>query len=645
MSSNVFKNIVLGAASAGLAVKRPETPSPFAMERMDISDRFRPVQSYADTSSFYSGASTAGENGDRYYTGGLNVSPMSQSVANQFGSMPRALGAAVGVTGLSLFSTLGSGVSRFNLERIEKNIAEGKEGYALGMLNGRIVGVSPGLFGGYTLSGVLPEGLTPQQRSQLIENILSTNRPSGVQQTPDYAGTAAEAVDLQMAAPQPTDSEQAASYRQNVVRDLQGRPVTIGSSDQYVTTQQGQNVSQAALEQQYQAAQREKERQAALERQRESDNNSSSSSAGSGRTESAGADWSAPSGGSSNPADRGYSMRAEGGRVGMADGGSADPVQGNGFVGGSPDNYTKAQTVADDENRQVREGSFVLNAPTAEKLQNAGLLPKGVDNSDKNSTIKANKGGLMDVALSKGEYVIEPEEAQRIGYSFLEQLNNGGKAEVDRRQAAADGGFIRGYAEGGELPLAKVELSDSTRNKFNTFLKSRRQRADVERLIDNMDDRERLAVLALAETTAATDSVESMMGVGQTAINRARTNRPSFSKVNDLASVMKQRSSRGSGSKMFQYDGLEPGILSMRLKEVVEGRVPGAVTKTFSAADNLLNPETESDPILPFDVMFYTKPNAPLAKNFEKNPKMRFVKSYGGHDYYALDAAPEGTRK
>ena len=64
-------------------------------------------------------------------------------------------------------------------------------------------------------------------------------------------------------------------------------------------------------------------------------------------------------------------FRAKGGHVGMADGGSADPVQKTGFVEGSPDNYTKAQTVADDENRQVREGSFVLNAPTTEKLQKA----------------------------------------------------------------------------------------------------------------------------------------------------------------------------------------------------------------------------------------------------------------------------------
>jgi len=128
----------------------------------------------------------------------------------------------------------------------------------------------------------------------------------------------------------------------------------------------------------------------------------------------------------------------KGGIVKKSEGGK---VQKTGFVEGSPDNYAKGDTVADTVKTQVREGSFVLNAPTVEKLQQAGMLPKGVDNSDKNATIKANKGGLMDVALSKGEYVIEPEEAQRIGYSFLEKINDQGKAEVDRRQAMNQGGF------------------------------------------------------------------------------------------------------------------------------------------------------------------------------------------------------------
>ena len=53
-------------------------------------------------------------------------------------------------------------------------------------------------------------------------------------------------------------------------------------------------------------------------------------------------------------------------------------VQRTGFVEGSPDNYAKGDTVADTVKTQVREGSFVLNAPTVEKLQQAGMLPRGL---------------------------------------------------------------------------------------------------------------------------------------------------------------------------------------------------------------------------------------------------------------------------
>ena len=82
-----------------------------------------------------------------------------------------------------------------------------------------------------------------------------------------------------------------------------------------------------------------------------------------------------------------------------------------------------------------------MNAPMTEKLQEAGLLPKGVDNPAKKSTIKANKGGMIDVALSKGEYVFEPEEAKAIGYDTLNKINDIGKPEVDRRQALREGGL------------------------------------------------------------------------------------------------------------------------------------------------------------------------------------------------------------
>ena len=48
---------------------------------------------------------------------------------------------------------------------------------------------------------------------------------------------------------------------------------------------------------------------------------------------------------------------------------------------------------------------------------------------------------MIDVALSKGEYVFEPEEAKAIGYDTLNKINDIGKPEVDRRQALREGGL------------------------------------------------------------------------------------------------------------------------------------------------------------------------------------------------------------
>lgn len=442
MSSSFYRDLIAGQIVA------PRVPTPTVdSPRRNIDYRQYPFgygasQAAASASSY---GTRSGGSGPGPYRGPLDVMGMTRSVEDQFVGAPRALSGAMSTVGLGAAIGFGSAISMRNLQRIESKIAEGEAGYALGMFNNRIIGVSPGLFGGYTLSGVLPEGLTPQQRNQLTSNLLSLRE---AQDNPkDFAVTP-------QPTPEPTDEERAARGRENIVYDSQGNPVTVGSGrdkGNYVTTESGQYVSQAELQRQNrakqaadaEAARQERARaaeaaraQAAAEaarRQQEDDSNREDY----GRNE-----YSVGTSGSSNPADRGgYRMNAKGGRMDMADGGSTDPVQGNGFVDGSPDNYTNSQTVADDEFRRVRPGSFVMNAPMTEKLQEAGLLPKGVDNPAKKSKIKADKGGMIDVALSKGEYVFEPEEAKEIGYDVLNKINNMGKAEVDRRQSMNQGGF------------------------------------------------------------------------------------------------------------------------------------------------------------------------------------------------------------
>ena len=659
--SNPIRNAIADFTLGQIAAPRVPTPT-IDSPRINIDYRQYPFgYGTSQTTASASSYTRSGGSGPGTYKGPLDVMGMTQSVENQFVGAGRGLSGAMSPVGFSSFMGIGSAIALKNFQRIENKIAEGEAGYALGMFNNRIIGVSPGLFGGYALSGVLPEGLTPQQRSQLASNLLSLRE---AQDNPkDFAVAPQPTVE-------PTDEERAASGRANIVFDDKGQPVKVGTTDDYVTTASGRYVDQAELQRQNQAKQAADAEAARQERARAAEAARAQAAAEAAQRERDDSDNNQPrneysigTSGSSNPADRGYSMRAKGG-----------PVQKTGFVEGSPDNYAKGDTVADTVKTQVRENSFVLNAPTVERLQEAGLLPKGVDNSDKKTTIKAKKGGLMDVALSKGEYVIEPEEAQRIGYSFLEKINDQGKAEVDRRQAAADGGFINGYQEGGKtLPTVlpqpspvrqayvgedidrpEIPLTDNMIAQFEVYNNSKKQRKDVENLINALDDRENLALVALAETTAETDDIEAMMGVQTTVINRVKSKavkpekyplvRRDFKNVTDVKSALKQRTpGRGSGSFMFQYDGFEPKYLSPKIDSVLKGQVPAfAITKIMASSANVLDPEAQfGEGLFPDTVTFYTREDAPLAKDMELNPQMRYVTTLGGHDFYSYEAAPE----
>ena len=495
MASNILQDFIggqLAQRAAGIrpSVDRPRvaTPNPFDdSDRIDIRDRFRPQQQDSTSpDSFYATTATGGSDSQGFYTGPIKVTGMTQSVADQFVGMPKGVSVGISGTGLGTFAGIGAAISKKNLERIEAKIAAGEEGYGLGMFNGRIVGVSPGIAGdnSFVFSGVLPEGLTHNQRVELRDAIMAAGKPLQYRQTPDYfPGAVDEQVGVAPPS-EPTDEERAAAAGSNIVYDDSGNPVKVGSGRDFgniVTTESGRYVDQAELQRQNQAKQAADAEAARQERARAAAEEAARSRMAAQRDDSdennqPRNEYSIGTGGSSNPADRGYSMRAEGGRIGMADGGSADPVQKTGFVEGSPDNYTKAQTVADDENRQVRVGSFVLNAPTTEKLQKAGVLPKGVDNPDKNTTIKANKGGMMDVALSKGEYVLEPEEAKEIGYGTLNKINDRGKPEVDRRQAMGHGGMTG----------TKEEIEDVFAPRDEATLRYE-EAFDIDTILDNMD--------------------------------------------------------------------------------------------------------------------------------------------------------------
>ena len=277
---------------------------------------------------------------------------------------------------------IGQAASKRNLKDIQQNIIAGEEGYGLGYFQGRLIGVRPG----GQLSGVLPEGMTLEQQRELASNILATNQR---RYQFDYDNPL-------------TDTSSAAGLNPSFSPSAQPAPEYTLPPAERPSRDPGGSSGPA-------------------------DTSSGSASAGHGGL----------GGQSGGP-------RATGGTVGFAEGGTTqkDPIQRTGFVEGPPQEYAKGTTVADTENLRVKEGSFVINAPMTEKLQEAGVLPKG------NQKRKAAKGGnMMEVALSKGEYVVEPKDVPKFGgYNFLEAVTDMGKPEVERRQAMQKGGKASAYS-------------------------------------------------------------------------------------------------------------------------------------------------------------------------------------------------------
>lgn len=173
-----------------------------------------------------------------------------------------------------------------------------------------------------------------------------------------------------------------------------------------------------------------------------------------------GKDDSSSSGSSADASDDGSGGTAfkSGGRVGYQAGGEAGFAERPEFVGGNQTQPDKV-SVADDQPRDVQEGSFVINAAAADfagRDDIEKMLRKAYQKAG-----DAGQSGVsqeVQIAVSKGEVIIPPHIAKIIGYDRLNKINNRGKKEIARRQEAAGGGFIdrKKFAKGDMvLPKSK----------------------------------------------------------------------------------------------------------------------------------------------------------------------------------------------
>jgi len=310
---------------------------------------------------------------------------------------------------------------------VADKMAQGIAGYDQGYLNGQLVSLSPGFFGGQVLTGNVPMDLSAsdfadmlsQSREREDEDAISgmaQGNPLAMMEagisTDDYSS--------------PTEAAQAgigySSY------DAQGNPTGAApAGSQYSAT------------------------------------GVFSSGSGDDGGSDDGGSVSSVSDAADDPAE-GFDFN-KGGSVSMQEG--SDPTQQQqaptgemGFVGGPPDKFTEQQTIADDIPKTVPEGAFVINAPAVEfagKEDIKNMLidayeKAGLDKSNINTKIPSKE--QVDIMISRGEVIVPPEVAKVIGYDRLEKINNRGKKEVARRKEesqqqekpqarmASNGGFM-----------------------------------------------------------------------------------------------------------------------------------------------------------------------------------------------------------
>ena len=338
----------------------------------------------------------------------------------------------------------------------------------------------------------------------------------------------------------------------------------------------------------------------------------------------------------------------------------------SGFVGRPPSQVTDAESVADDKEMVAKEEGMVLIAEAvklAGEQDVAAMIKEADDYLRKNGEEVEDTREATNIRISEGEVYISPRHADVIGRSRLRKIHDRGIPKTEEKlQKAAKGGSV-GYATGdevqgfldqpgeiadtGDAPRMKTEIPEGDLALFRGYLgkKGRHVRADVENLIDNLSERGRLALLMLTETTALADPLESMEAVGQVAVNRMNTNDPDFDDVTSIVDVLKQRSTgRGSGSKMFQFDGLEPTSVKKRLTEIMGGG-KAAIDKIYSAADNVIsmNPRLGGDnadgrePAIPLSVLYYKKPGSEGGGFMDKRDYMEPYTTIGGHQFYNVN--------
>ena len=308
-----------------------------------------------------------------------------------------------------------------------------------------------------------------------------------------------------------------------------------------------------------------------------------------------------------------------------------------GFIGGqTPDQVTDKQSVADNIPIQGDKGDYIINAPAIEndpetfyEMLNKGLAEagsQGINITDIPSDI--TQEGVGNILASAGEFKIETPLAEIIGYDQLDMFNNAGKGEVQQRLAAS-GGFIDGYANGGnvELPVSKpdsvmLDFYNAFKNKFDSPEEAREVAKEH---FKKLEPEQALALTAMAEAEVL--NTDGLNGVMHVINNRLKSDYRNFGKQNSVYDVIKQQTGGGA----FEFAGLDPTALRATLNKIIHPKYKTSKNNYTNALDSAKEILSGKKHDFTQGALFFWNPNIEqvYAKDFVENVNSGFYQVTG----------------
>jgi len=274
-----------------------------------------------------------------------------------------------------------------------------------------------------------------------------------------------------------------------------------------------------------------------------------------------------PGGGGSSggdSSDMGFSTRY-GGQIGQkfALGGRGE-VEPAGFIEGPPEKFSDQTTIADDIPLEVKDGTFVINAPAVEYAGSDDIsemltkayekVGQSIDKSGQSTTIPSRE--QINIMISRGEVVVPPQIAKIIGYDRLEKINNRGKKEVTRRQKQGnqEKPQARQARQGGVITLDDIKYKE----RYSTPSKARQE---TEKILRSLPLADALSIMMYEEANVLGD--KGLEGVAHVFVNRADAEGyKDFG--NSLINELTKRTY--TKDKIFQFNALEPTKFRNTLK-------------------------------------------------------------------------------